>query len=165
MGKDDCGAIAAAVLRYAQRRRYRPGQQLWAEGQPAHELVFVERGRLTVRQGMQQLSARNPVTEQQQQQRATRVFEFGPGCIAAAVDFYLNRPRSSSATVSGGNGNGGSGSSGTCQVLVLTREALGRMAAEAPAALHVLQAVTLRAKCLDLGAAAELALEQASMQP
>ena len=47
-----------------------------------------------------------------------------------------HRTRSSTATVS--NASGGMGSA-SCHVLRITRDALGRMAQEAPGALHVLQ--------------------------
>ncbi|PRW58874.1 sulfate transporter [Chlorella sorokiniana] len=187
VSKEDSGAAAAEIARYCMKQRYRPGDVLWREGAPSDELFMVEQGRVTVQQRVQQpgsgslpeaagsseeeeagvleqqqqQGAASPAAQQQQQAGVVRVrlFEFGPGCIAGAVDFYLRRTRSSTATVS--NAGVGAGSA-SCHVLRITREALGRMAVEAPGALHVLQAVVLRAKCLDLGTAAELAVATAS---
>ena len=191
--------MAQAILQYATKLRFRPGDQLWAEGELSDSIFVIEQGRVTVEQQMVPPGGGNlpeaavgvtlpPAGANGQQQAASagggssgsgvaaadrylargrsrdacRVFEFGPGCIAGAVDFYLHRSRSSTAAVSSSSaaastGGRGSSSGGSCRVLQLTREALGRMALEAPAALHVLQAVVLRAKCLDLGTAAELA--------
>ena len=206
--KEEAGAAAAQILRHATKHRLRPGDRLWAEGEPAGALYIVEQGRLTVEQrvagagsgGAAAAAAAAGEQQQQQQQQGSsscgggdvRVFEFGPGCAAGVVDCYLHRARSSSAYVGAGGG---------CRCLRLSREALGRMAAEAPDALHLLQvcgrlavlrsrraalhggcgfssvagggsrhltsgcsrpwlpqAVLLRAKCLDLGTAAELAV-------
>jgi hypothetical protein len=191
--------LAQAILQYATKLRFRPGDQLWAEGEPSDSLFIIEQGRVTVEQQMVQPGGGNlpeaavgvtlaPAAASGQQRAAAgggggdvaaadrqlargrsrdacRVFEFGPGCVAGAVDFYLHRSRSSTAAISSSSssaaastGGRGSSSGGSCRVLQLTREALGRMAVEAPAALHVLQAVVLRAKCMDLGTAAELAV-------
>ena len=173
--------------------RYRPGDELWREGQPADELFIVEQGRLVVEQRVMQpgvggeppaaaavaaaaaaaaaaggcyargdgLPAAGSSGGRWERPPAAigggggggggggvRVFEFGPGSIAGVVDFYLCRPRSSSASVASlgaAGGGGGAGGSGACRVLRLTRDALGRMAAEAPAALHILQ--VLRPSC------------------
>lgn len=68
-----------------------------------------------------------------------KVFEFSSGSICGVVDTYMHRPRSSCATVAG-LGGGSAAGSGACRVLRIGRADLGRMAAEAPSALHVLQA-------------------------
>lgn len=148
--KEEAGAAAAQILRYATKQRHRSGDQLWAEGDPADALYIIEQGRLTVAQrvtassgGAATDAAASSAQQQQQQQGSSsgggsggdpgsvRLFEFGPGCAAGVVDCYLHRPRSSSAYVSAGGGG--------CRCLRLSREALGRMAAEAPEALHLLQ--------------------------
>ena len=77
---------------------------------------------------------------------ATRLFEFGPGTLVGAIDFYLNQPHTSTAVCL----------SPACRLLALPRGALRTMAAEAPQALHVWQMVVLRAKYIDLTAALQL---------
>lgn len=67
-----------------------------------------------------------------------KVFEFSPGSVCGVVDTYLRRPRSSRAVVAG-LGGGSAARSGACRALRITRADLGRMAAEAPTALHILQ--------------------------
>lgn len=154
--KEGAAAAAADLLRYCHKLRARPGDMLWREGQPSDELFIVEQGRVTVEQRVATPgAARADAQADERRQQQHRVFVFGPGSVAGAVDFYLHRPRSSSAVV--GHAGGGAGGA-SCRLLRLTRDSLGHMAAESPGTLHILQAVVVRAKCLDLGMAAELAV-------
>jgi CRP-like cAMP-binding protein len=75
-----------------------------------------------------------------------RSFELGPGCVLGATDFYLGRAHRTIAACA----------SPEARVLELSREALRRMAAEAPEALNLLQAVVMRLNASDLAAAAEM---------
>jgi hypothetical protein len=126
-----------------------PGEQLWQEGQPADSFWIIEQGRVTVEQlvacggggGATAAAALQQAGNDGQRRGSVRVFVFGPGSIAGVVDVFLHRTRSSSAVVGGGGGDGGScgDGDGSCRALQISREALGRMAVEAPAALHFLQ--------------------------
>lgn len=124
-----------------------PGEQLWQEGQPADSFWIIEQGRVTVEQlvagggggGATAAAADQQADSGRQRRGSVRVFVFGPGSIAGVVDVFLHRTRSSSAVVGSGGGGDGGGGDGSCRALQISREALGRMAMEAPAALHFLQ--------------------------
>ncbi|KAI3438511.1 hypothetical protein D9Q98_000939 [Chlorella vulgaris] len=162
--REEASSTAAAIQRYCTTRCLQPGEQLWQEGQPADSFWIIEQGRVTVEQlvagggggGATAAAADQQADSGRQRRGSVRVFVFGPGSIAGVVDVFLHRTRSSSAVVGSGGGGDGGGGDGSCRALQISREALGRMAMEAPAALHFLQAVVMRAKILDLGTAADM---------
>lgn len=82
--------------------------------------------------------------------------------MVGALDLYLHRPRSSTAhaiTRSGsGSGSALAGASGVV-LLRLSRSKLAALAAEAPQALNLVQAVLMRAICRDLAVAMESAAQ------
>ncbi|PSC75492.1 Sulfate Permease Family [Micractinium conductrix] len=155
-GRDDCGDAAAQLAAFVSCERYRPGDELWREGQPADELFIVEQGRLVVEQRVMQPGVGGEPPAAAAVAAAAAAAAAAGGCYARGDG--LPAAGSSGGSLGAAGGGGGAGGSGACRVLRLTRDALGRMAAEAPAALHILQAVVLRANCLDLGTAAELAI-------
>lgn len=77
--------------------------------------------------------------------------EHGPGCVVGALDLYLHRPRASLAVVV---------SQGGARLFRLSNARLATLAAEAPQALNLIQAVLMRAVCRDLAVAMEMAAGQ-----
>jgi SulP family sulfate permease len=167
-------AMAAILRRYMQRRTARRGEVLWSVDDDADSLFVVEKGTLRVDQYRPASEAEDaaalaaareaaagaaggavPWAEAEVRGgagpggRAVRVrsFELGPGCVAGTTDFYLARPHGTQAVCA----------THACRVLWLSRHAMQRMAAEAPAALNVLQLVVMRANSSDLSAAADAA--------
>ena len=154
-------AMAATLRRYMSHRTVRRGEVLWQVDDPAHELFLVERGVIRVDQFMRVKTTASHIDGVERlHEGATRVvhtdnmesirvrsFELGPGCVAGSTDFYLARPHSTMAVCA----------SVASRVLRLSRSAMARMAAEAPAALNVLQMAIMRANSSDLSAAADAA--------
>eukprot|EP00887_Chlorella_sp_A99_P004621 scaffold4.g4621.t1 len=158
--------LAQALARYFSRRVHAAGDVLWRLGEEADELYYIEQARLG-RCGS--LGAVHVEQHYSQDSRAggggggagteggvvllaaapppggaaTRVFEFWPGTLLGAVDFFLAQPHTSTAVCG----------SRACRLLVLRRCDVSRMAAEAPREMLVFQTVALRAKFADLHAA------------
>jgi SulP family sulfate permease len=158
---ESAAAAASALRRFGAARRLRRGERLWALGDPAAAMFLVEAGELRVDElrrtpppppgagaapasGRVALWADPPAGARLE---LVRSFELGPGCVLGATDFYLGRAHRTVAACA----------SPEARVLELSREALRRMAAEAPAALNLLQAVVMRLNASDLAAAAEMA--------
>lgn len=135
-------AMAATLRRYMGHRTVRRGEVLWRPDDPADELFLVERGVIRVDQ-----LVRGEEGEGGARSVRIRSFELGPGCVAGSTDFYLARPHGTRAVCA----------SVACRVLRLSRAAMARMAAEAPAALNVLQMAVMRANSSDLSTAADAA--------
>ena len=150
----DASEAARVLLRFLTRREARLREVLWQLDDPADTLFIIEQG--AVRVDAYQLQATGledsapgapaPGAGGSPGGRVrVRSFELGPGCVSGATDFVLGRPHGTRALCC----------SPSCQLLCLSRDALARLAAEAPAALSVLQLVILRANTIDLVFAAE----------
>lgn len=83
---------------------------------------------------------------------SVRLVEYGPGGILGDLDFFLQRPRSFSATVK----------HVPCKLWRLSQASLSAMATQEPQSLLLLQSILLRASALSSSHAVET-LELANM--